>query len=42
MKSCPNCGSESMNNVAGSPHFECAECDSIVYHEGNGFIVDSE
>lgn len=40
MKACPNCGRESLRNVTGTNHMSCPACNSMVVHEGNGYVLE--
>lgn len=40
MKACPNCRRDSMR-IVEDRQFKCEACETVVFHEGNGFVVET-
>lgn len=40
MRSCPTCGRDSLRVMEGTKHFNCEACNTVIFHEGNGYVVE--
>ncbi len=40
MRSCPTCGRDTLRAVEGTRHLTCEGCNIILFHEGNGYVLE--